>query len=58
MIDTKRIQLSKKPRVWGKKSQTNSNKQKITLGVLKFDKVELKANVLKGIFNDFIIISL
>lgn len=55
MLDVKRIQLNKKLKV-EKTRQTNTNKQRAVILIIKSDKAVFKANILKGIFNDFIII--
>lgn len=56
MLDIKRIQLNKKLKV--EKCQSNTSKPKAIILIMKSDKAEFKANILKGIFNDFIIIIL
>lgn len=40
MLDIKRIQLNKKSKV--EKMSTNTNKQKVTSGIIKSDKAEFK----------------
>lgn len=40
------------------KHRVSKYKQKTTTGIIKSDKAEFKANIIKGIFNDFIIIIL